>query len=130
MRRSNVVNVDATGKKHTYSFLAYDFDNAAGRAQWIKRATDAVATGHVDGVLIDGNRKNFSAEILKPCSAAKRQSWSVSYAEALRTLARALGPNHTIIANLRRSFSFPSRVVTLACAFLFFLLALSFSHAS
>ena len=100
VRRSNVVNVDASGKKHTYSFLAYDFDNAAGRAQWIKRATDAVATGYVDGVLIDGNRKNFSAEILKPCSAAKRQSWSVSYAEALRTLARALGPNQTIIANL------------------------------
>jgi hypothetical protein len=100
VKREGVVNMDASGKKHEYTFLAYDFDDTEGRAQWLKRATDAVASGLIDGVLIDGNKKNFSAEILKPCSVAKRQSWSNSYAQTLSDLQRALGPNKTIIANL------------------------------
>eukprot|EP01047_Picozoa_sp_COSAG01_P008008 COSAG01_NODE_310_length_19129_cov_22.110615_12_plen_434_part_00 len=100
VQRTGVVNLDAAGAKHEYSFLAYDFTDAQGKAQWLKRATDAVATGWVDGVFIDGNRKNFSAEIIKPCSPAKRLQWSSAYAETLRDLARAIGPNKTILANL------------------------------
>ena len=100
VRRTGVIQVDSSGRKHEYNFLAYDFTDAAGKAQWLKRATDAVSTGHVDGIFIDGNRKNFSCEIVKPCSATKRLQWSQAYKQTLIELATSLGPNKTIIANL------------------------------
>lgn len=100
VERTGVVQIDGSGRKHSYNFLAYDFTNAAGKAQWLKRATDAVATGYIDGVFIDGNRKNFSCEIIKPCSPVKRLQWSEAYRQTLVELAQSLGPNRTIIANL------------------------------
>jgi hypothetical protein len=100
VQRNGVVQIDGSGRKHEFSFLAYDFTNPAGKQQWLKRATDAVATGYIDGVFIDGNKKNFSCEIIKPCSVTKRLQWSQAYKQTLIELARTLGPNRTVIANL------------------------------
>ena len=65
-----------------YTFKAYDFNNTAAREHWIGRVTDAVATGHVDGAFIDGNRGGFNSGITGPCNKDKRAAWAVGLEQA------------------------------------------------
>eukprot|EP00041_Stephanoeca_diplocostata_P030143 m.904777 g.904777 ORF g.904777 m.904777 type:complete len:438 (+) comp23695_c0_seq51:140-1453(+) len=86
-------------KSFTYNFKAYDFTAPTMREAWVQRVLDAVATGHVDGAFIDGNRGGFGSGILGPCAEAKKASWARGLNESVFELARRLGPNRTTISN-------------------------------
>lgn len=88
-----------------YTFHAYDFRQPKMQALWAKRITDAVATGHVDGAFIDGNRGGWGfgncnacpkdrAAHNKCCDALKAGLKAAHYA-----VAKAVGPNATLISN-------------------------------
>lgn len=85
--------------KFNYTFNAYDFGVVEARDRWVRRVTDAVATGVVDGVFIDGNRGGWSSGILGPASDSTKAAWRAGLNASHRQLAAALGPNATIISN-------------------------------
>jgi hypothetical protein len=61
--------------------------------------TDAVATGHVDGAFIDGNRGGWSSGILGPTPKAVQDAWRAGLNASHRELVRRLGASKTTISN-------------------------------
>ena len=47
----------------------------AARARWVRRVTDAVASGAVDGAFIDGNRGGWGAGIIGAADQATQAAW-------------------------------------------------------
>lgn len=82
-----------------YHFRAYDFSDAAAREAWVRRVTDTVALGHVDGAFIDGNRGGFGSSVTGACGAAKREAWAAGLNQSVYELAQRLGPDATLISN-------------------------------
>ena len=90
--------VDDQGKTHNYNFNAYDFSVSDARDAWVKRVTDAVATGFVDGAFIDGNRGGWKSGILSGTTPAHAAAWAEGLNASHRTLAAAL-PKAILISN-------------------------------
>ena len=84
-----------------YEFDAYDFRSAEMQAKWVARITDAVATGHVDGAFIDGNRGGWGFGGISACEGNKScaAAMSAGLAAAHLTAATAIGRNKTLISN-------------------------------
>ena len=70
--------------------LAYDFTDAAMRARWVARATDAFAAGDVDGAFVDGNRNGFWSSVVESCDAATQAAWAAGLNASHRALAETL----------------------------------------
>lgn len=83
----------------SYQFNAYDFGVADARSRWVRRVTDAVASGVVDGAFIDGNRGGWGSGILGPATPAAQAAWRAGLNASHRALATALGPTATLISN-------------------------------
>ena len=81
------------------TYYAYDFNNSAMREHWVDRVANVVATGHVDGAFIDGNRGGWSSNVIGPCSPVKKEGWAAGLSLAVATLAKRLGPTKTLISN-------------------------------
>ena len=77
------------------------------QAKWAARITDAVATGHVDGAFVDGNRGGWGYGGIAACAdhadKAKQQQcaadMSAGLAAAHKAVATALSKNNTLISN-------------------------------
>lgn len=85
-------------------YYAYDFSSAAMQQHWTARVTDAVATGHVDGAFVDGDRNGWfnnqagKANLTKAQLAAFEAGLNQSYYEMALNLSKAGRPT-TIITN-------------------------------
>jgi hypothetical protein len=84
-----------------YAFHAYDFRSKKMQQLWAKRIVDAVATGHVDGAFIDGNRGGWGFGNTNACQGDKDCITDLKEGlEAAHVLAaKAVGPKATLISN-------------------------------
>ena len=84
---------------HSFTNFVYDFSVAAAREAWVRRVTDAVATGVVDGAFIDGNRGGWSSSVLDGCSEDKKRAWSAGLNASHAMLRNQLGADKVLISN-------------------------------
>jgi hypothetical protein len=84
-----------------YSFHAYDFRKPRMQQLWAKRITDAVATGHVDGSFIDGNRGGWGFGNTKACQGDAEcvADLKAGLEAAHKLVASTVGPTATLISN-------------------------------
>ena len=97
---NHVPGPDGTSTFH-YNFHAYDFRNPRMQQLWSQRITDAVATGHVDGSFIDGNRGGWGFGNTNACErdAECIIALKAGLEAAHRSVAKTVGPNATLISN-------------------------------
>ena len=106
---NNVPGPDGSHVYH-YSFHAYDFRTPKMQSLWAKRITDAVATGFVDGAFIDGNRGGWGFGNCNACPKDRPKhdkccdGLKAGLKAAHYAVAKAVGPNATLISNLNLSF--------------------------
>ena len=97
----NKYSINDTTTFH-YHWHGYDFRAAAMQKLWAARITDAVATGHVDGAFIDGNRGGWNFKSTSACAKGDKTCVSElqkGLEEAHRTVAQTLGRDATLISN-------------------------------
>lgn len=72
------------------TFYSYDFSDAEMQAQWVRRVTDAVATGFVDGAFIDGDRNGFWTANTEKCNVGKVDAYKAGLNHSVFMLAKNL----------------------------------------
>jgi hypothetical protein len=86
-------------------FYSYDFRDQDMQTHWTSRITDAVATGHVDGAFVDGDRNGWyndkagKANLTKAQVAAFKAGMNESYYQMSLNLSKIEGRETTIITN-------------------------------
>lgn len=94
---------DAVNGSHVfrYQFHAYDFRSVVMQQKWAARITGAVATGHVDGAFIDGNRGGWGFGNQAACkgNSTCAKALAAGLAAAHHMAAAAVGPSRTLISN-------------------------------
>lgn len=88
-------------------YYSYDFSDPGMQKHWTSRITDAVATGHVDGAFVDGDRNGWfnnnagKANLSAAQMAAFKAGMNASYYQMARNLSslKTEGRDTTIITN-------------------------------
>jgi hypothetical protein len=86
-------------------YYSYDFSDPTMQKHWTARITDAVATGHVDGAFVDGDRNGWynnnagKANLTKGQMAAFQAGMNESYYQMALNLSRIEGRETTTITN-------------------------------
>jgi hypothetical protein len=86
-------------------YYSYDFSNVELQQHWTSRVTDAVATGHVDGAFVDGDRNGWDnnnagkANLTQAQLAAFQAGMNASYYQMALNLSHIQGRATTIITN-------------------------------
>ena len=96
----NKYSINDTTTFH-YHWHGYDFRAAAMQKLWAARITDAVATGHVDGSFIDGNRGGWGFGNTKACQGDAEcvADLKAGLEAAHKLVASTVGPTATLISN-------------------------------
>ena len=91
----------------------FDFAVPNARAAWVQTLVDAVSSGLVDGVFVDGYRSpgGWANQLIPHATAEEQQDWLTGVKEASRLLGAALSaaqPGATLIINPGSEYdSFP-----------------------